>query len=207
MFSLIFLSLTRVSRARPGCFAFFAPKLFKRYERLLADYIAHPEYKDVKRPFANSVFPATTFNLGPKVETYMHYDYKNKTEGWISITALGRFDPKKGGHLILKELGLVIEFPPGSTILFPSAIIQHGNTPIQNGETRMSLTQFAAGGLFRYVDNGFRTEEYIKLHDPQGWREILRRRTSSWARAVQGYSNYLELSRDRHIAFYRENVD
>ena len=64
---------------------------------------------------------------------------------------LGDFDPTKGSHLVLWECKLVIEFPPGSTILIPSAIITHSNVPIQAGEKRYSVTQYATGVLFRWV--------------------------------------------------------
>jgi len=37
-------------------------------------------------------------------------------------TTYNPLDPKKGGHLILWDCGLVVEFPPGSTILIPSRI-------------------------------------------------------------------------------------
>ncbi|KAJ7697753.1 hypothetical protein B0H14DRAFT_3529203 [Mycena olivaceomarginata] len=56
--------------------------------------------------------------------------------------ALGDFDPDLGGHLILWDLRLVIRFPPGSTILLPSAIIRHSNTPIQAHEHRSSFVQY-----------------------------------------------------------------
>jgi len=51
-------------------------------------------------------------------------------------------------------LELVIQFPVGSTILVPLAIIKHPNTAIRKGEKRYSFTQYCAGGLFRWVDNG-----------------------------------------------------
>ena len=91
----------------------------------------------------------------------MHVDTGNKANGLCAITALGQFDPKRGGHLVLAQLGLVIEFPPGATILIPSATVAHGNTPIQEGETRQSVTQYAAGGLFRWVRFGFRNEKAL----------------------------------------------
>lgn len=49
----------------------------------------------------------------------------------------------------------MIEFPPGATILIPSATIRHSNTATHAGETRYSFTQYAAGGLFRWVDQDF----------------------------------------------------
>ncbi|KAJ7683505.1 hypothetical protein B0H14DRAFT_2422399, partial [Mycena olivaceomarginata] len=44
-------------------------------------------------------------------------------------------------------------------VFIPSAIIQHSNVPIRSHETRSSFTQYTAGGLFRWVRNGFRTNE------------------------------------------------
>lgn len=63
------------------------------------------------------------------------------------------------------DLKLVIEFPPGSTILIPSATIRHSNVAIQKGETRYSFTQYTSGGLFRWVEQGFQPEN---LH-MEGW--------------------------------------
>ena len=55
---------------------------------------------------------------------------------------------------MLWDLDLVIEFPPGSTILLPSAAIAHSNTSIGRRESRCSFTQFTAGGLFRWTTHG-----------------------------------------------------
>ncbi|KAJ7895608.1 hypothetical protein B0H14DRAFT_3426222 [Mycena olivaceomarginata] len=71
----------------------------------------------------------------------------------------GTFDPDAGGHLILWDLRLVIRFPPGSTVFIPSAIIRHSNVGILSHEMRSSFTQYTAGGLFRWVRNGFMMDE------------------------------------------------
>jgi hypothetical protein len=113
------------------------------------------------RNFQKSIFTACTFNLGPNTITLDHLDSANVAHGLCAITALGNYNPKLGGHIALFDLGLIIEFPPGSTILLPSAVFRHGNTPIQPGETRMSFTQYVAGGLFRYVKYGFRTAKKL----------------------------------------------
>ncbi|KAJ6479842.1 hypothetical protein C8R45DRAFT_933631 [Mycena sanguinolenta] len=47
----------------------------------------------------------------------------------------------------------------GSTILIPSAILRHSNIPVRSHETRFSFTQYTAGGLFRWIQNGFMTDE------------------------------------------------
>ncbi|KAJ6550301.1 hypothetical protein B0H19DRAFT_1074163 [Mycena capillaripes] len=54
---------------------------------------------------------------------------------------------------------LIIEFPPGCTILIPSAAIFHSNIPIAAHKRRYSFTQYTSGGLFRWVEHGFCTEE------------------------------------------------
>lgn len=136
-----------------GCFAFYAPKLYKDYEEKLRALLE--KYAHLKRPFDNSVFPACTFNCGARVVTLEHVDSTNVPYGLCAIFATGAYDPTLGGHLILFNLGLVIQFPPGSTILVPSGTIRHGNTAIQNHEKRQSFTQYCPGGLLRWVAYGF----------------------------------------------------
>jgi hypothetical protein len=75
---------------------------------------------------------------------------------------LGPYDHKKGGHLVLFDIDKIIEFPPGSHILIPSAVMRHANTAIQPDERRVGLTQYAAGALFRWVDNGFCKSKEVK---------------------------------------------
>ncbi|KAJ6485486.1 hypothetical protein DFH09DRAFT_1339760 [Mycena vulgaris] len=145
--------------------------------RLSDDFLRHPAFQRLAG-FANClfamfapvlfafyrVFAACTFNFGPHTITVLHLDFANLSWGWCAITALGNLDPDLGGHLILWDLKLVIRFPPGSTILIPSAIIRHSNVPVGAGEERFSFTQYTAGGLFRWIRNGFQTDEAWEKH-------------------------------------------
>ena len=109
------------------------------------------------------MFPAATYNLGPRTVCLPHVDFANLPFGYCAITAIGDYDHTKGGHIVLWECKLIIEFPPGATILIPSAIVTHFNMGIEEKETRGSFTQYAAGGLFRFVDNTFMTlDRYMK---------------------------------------------
>ncbi|KAJ7805123.1 hypothetical protein B0H14DRAFT_3485412 [Mycena olivaceomarginata] len=138
-------------------FSLYAPKLYSLYERTRK---ALEQWRpNLRWTFENTVFAAITFNFGPRAFTRRHLDFANLSWGWCSITPLGSFDSDFGGHLILWDLRLVIRFPAGSTVFIPSAIIQHSNVPIRSHETRSSFTQYTAGGLFRWVRNGFRTNE------------------------------------------------
>jgi len=136
-----------------GVLATWAPDLHAYYADTLD--ALHTHNPSLKRIFPTSIFAATTYNFGPRTVCFKHTDFANLPFGMCAVTAFGDFDPKKGGHLILWECGLVIEFPPGSTILLPSATISHSNVTIGRNERRYSFTQYTAGGLFRWVENGF----------------------------------------------------
>lgn len=139
-----------------GCLLAWAPKLHQHYAEHLQAIITNDPELDLN--FDNSVFACATVNLGPRTVCFRHTDRMNLPYGWCAITPFGNFDHTKGGHLILWELRLVIEFPPGSTILLPSACISHSNVDIDQSETRFSFTQYTAGSLFRWADHGLRLE-------------------------------------------------
>ncbi|KAJ7704645.1 hypothetical protein B0H14DRAFT_2193943, partial [Mycena olivaceomarginata] len=109
-----------------------------------------------------------------------HRDVQNVPFGLCAVQALGDFDATKGGHLVLWELKLVIEFPSGALILLPSATISHSNVPVQKGDTRVSFTQFTAGGLMRYVDNGCCSSEELRAQDPERFERLAAERDGRW---------------------------
>lgn len=134
----------------------------------------------LRRNFDRSIFTSAAFNFGPNAWTYKHRDSLNCPFGWCSIQALGCFDPQKGGHLILWDLHLVIEFPAGALVLIPSATLMHSNIPVQPGDCRASFTQYCSGGLFRYVDNGFRTEAQLAAEDPAEYERMCLLKRTRW---------------------------
>ncbi|KAH7878391.1 uncharacterized protein C8R40DRAFT_1030615, partial [Lentinula edodes] len=146
-------SIRRISGFTNVLFNAFCHKNYVEYND------AHNELRQ-KQPELQSTFPKTsfaavTFNLGPQSYSPPHMDPDNRASGWCIDTAMGPFDPDKGGHLVFWDLGLVIRFPPGSSILFPSALITHSTIPIQPQETRYAMVQYSSGGIFRWRDNGF----------------------------------------------------
>ncbi|KAF7336319.1 hypothetical protein MVEN_02180300 [Mycena venus] len=148
----------------------FATGLFDFYIVYMGAF--YKRHRKLHRPFLNGIFSACTFNLGPRMCALGHRDHQNLAFGWCAITALGVFDYKKGGHLILWDCKLVIEFPPGCTILIPSAAIYQSNIPVSLFETRHSFTQYTAGGLFHWVDRDFKMEEeYWETLDAAGQQE------------------------------------
>ncbi|KAF8961280.1 hypothetical protein BDZ97DRAFT_1760018 [Flammula alnicola] len=134
----------------------------------------------LRRNFPNSVYFCAAFNFGPDVWTFKHRDIMDLPIAWCTIQAGGSFDPKKGGHFIIWELKLVIEFPPGSLILISSATFTHSNIPVAEGDWRVPFTQFAPGGLFRYVEYGYRTKKVLIEEDPALYEEVCRLRSTRW---------------------------
>lgn len=160
--------------------ATWAPNLYVYYVEHLGALHAH--YPGLRHIFTSSIFSASTYNLGPRTVCCRHTDFANLPFGWCSVTALGSFDPKKGGHLMLWECGLVIEFPPGATILLPSAIISHCNTAIAENESCYSFSQYTARGLFRWVDNSFRmTANYRASLSPSELKDLDDHNSNRWS--------------------------
>ena len=104
-----------------ACFLLYPPRLYVYYEKVTSGLLDHDN--SLKKMFDNCIFAAATFNVGPNVCTYVHTDHLNFAVGWCAVMALGTFGHEKGGHLVIWDLGLVIEFPPGSLIFIPSAIL------------------------------------------------------------------------------------
>lgn len=179
--------------------AFYYPKLYREYaENMVA---LCEKYPDLKTIYPGAVFAATSTNFGPNAVSCEHVDFGNKANGVCPIFSFGNFDHTRGGHLILRQFKLVVEFPPGALILLPSAALTHGNTPIDvgAGEFRVSFTLYTAGGLFRWVRYGFQKEELLKDDDAK-WAEELAARKTRWKLAVNSFSRIDQLHEDRIAA-------
>ncbi|KAG6818654.1 hypothetical protein H0H93_003147 [Arthromyces matolae] len=152
--------------------------------------------RKLRRPYDQSVgvFPCRSFNLGEQSVSYPHKDDANLAQSWCSITPLGLFDATRGGQLILWDLGLVVDFPSGSTILIPSALILHSNAPISLHETRYAIVQYAAAGLFRWVENGFMSEAtWLARATKKQIQERLDSQKNRWAEAAKMFTRLPEL--------------
>ncbi|KAJ7104591.1 hypothetical protein C8R43DRAFT_1092225 [Mycena crocata] len=153
-------------------FAMWAPLLFEFYQLHMSLLSAWKP--SMRLNFVGSVFAACTFNFGPRAITAPHLDF---------ATLPG------AGHLILWDLRLVIRFPPGSTILLPSALIRHSNVAIWAHERRCSFTQYTAGGLFRWVRNGFKTDEmFEKTASPEELAAREAECTGRWEEGLRMFS-------------------
>ncbi len=145
------------------------------------------------RNFPGSVFAAAAFNFGGDIWTFKHRDFLNWAFGWCAITALGRFNPTRSAQLILWELKLVINFPHGATILVPSAVVTHSNTPVAEGDVRTSFTQYTAGAIFRWVGNGCRTEDKLKKEGPERYTKMQEEKDTAYLRRLNNFSTVDEL--------------
>jgi len=182
---------------------------FETYAKRIHDYVketmellrAHSdsstgEANPLRRPYdANvGVFPCRSFNLGEQSISFPHTDDGNLAHSWCSITPLSQFNPKTGGHLVLWDFGLIIEFPPGTTILIPSAFLRHSNTSIHEGESQYSVIQYAAGDLFRWVYHRFKTEDDWKVTaSPEDLKAHTVDQENRWKEAVVMFTTMREL--------------
>lgn len=138
-------------------------------------------------PSPHLPFPALTINAGRVTICYPHRDSPNDAAGICLDWILGAFDARSSGQLVLHEPRKILALEPGRAVLFPSAIITHETIPISEGEWRSGVTGYAAGGLWRYMAQGFVTRaiweataaaEEWRVHDAQGsdrWDSKVRR--------------------------------
>ncbi|KAF9440288.1 hypothetical protein P691DRAFT_793758 [Macrolepiota fuliginosa MF-IS2] len=150
-------------------FNLWSPNLYRYYKEQMDKIFAHAGHP-------KSIFACTSTNLPPNACMVPHF------------LALGNFDPAQGGHLVLHNLRLVIEFPPSSTILLPSATLEHSNTPVHAHEARASITHYSSGGIFRHADNSFRTEVAFEEQDPEGFAEMMRQKGDRWKKGLALFS-------------------
>ncbi|KJA23029.1 hypothetical protein HYPSUDRAFT_201823 [Hypholoma sublateritium FD-334 SS-4] len=168
-------SLKQMALFANTAFATWAPNLYHYYKEHTDSL--YSEMPWLRRIFGGkSVFTCAAFNFRPRVCTKSHHNQLNLAFGWHAIQAIGRFDPRYGGHLVIDKIKKIIEFPAGSLILIPSATLTHCNVPVRKHEICMSFTQYCAGGIFRYVNNGFRTKEVLHAEDPIAHQEMLEKK-------------------------------
>ncbi|KAJ3926595.1 MAG: hypothetical protein NXY57DRAFT_966365 [Lentinula lateritia] len=155
-----------------GVFKTWAPKLYaycsSQFDRLLSSD------SSLVQLFDNSVLASTAFNFGPRTVCLPHIDFGNLPFLWCWIWSLGLYSWKKGGHLILWDLEIVVEFPPGSLAAIPSG--------------------YTSGGNFRWVDHGFQSEEAYKasLSAAEAREEKLRKK-HRWEMGLSLFSTLDEL--------------
>ncbi|KAJ7701599.1 hypothetical protein B0H16DRAFT_1348124 [Mycena metata] len=121
------------------------------------EFLQH--HPDALYPCDSTVFSAITFELGgPHCRGFGGSADRHQAETWSVLHALGDYSSLHGGHIILWDLGLVVCFPPGSSILIPTGIIRYSFVRVRPGETRYSVIQHTGGGIARWFSNGKRTD-------------------------------------------------
>jgi hypothetical protein len=159
----------------------------------------------LRKPYGTKVgvFPCFSFNVGKWSFTTPHMDDRNLAHSWCSVTALDHFNPNLGGHFVLWDFGLVVRFPPSSTIMIPSALFLHSNASIQQGERRYSIVQYAAGSLFRWAESGFMMEgdwhRQAAGRAPQNHQE---EQGSHWAGGMEMFTGFEELRKQGEGHFF-----
>ncbi|KAJ7449703.1 hypothetical protein B0H11DRAFT_1743498 [Mycena galericulata] len=191
----------RIAGFQSSAFAYWAPKVYEDYAESLKQLFE--KYPGLEHNFENSIFPAATFNCSPDSISFMHTDYNNLPSGWCGITAGGQFNAEESALLYIKQFKVMVEFPSGASGFILSGSVDHGNTPLAAGETRYSMTQYCAGGLFRWVKYGFKSAKALLA---QTGGKVLREAYdgvpgSRWQSALDLFSKLDEIAIDRQKVF------
>lgn len=187
------LAVNRLATFASSAFQRWAPNLFGYYKGHMD--ALHSNDPSLGRNFPNSVFPCAAFNVSRRSWSFRHRDSANLPYGWCAISALAKkgFRPHLGAQIVLWNLQLIVEFPHAATILIPSATIEHSNLPPADGDERLSFTQFAAGALFRYVDNGFVNDKQLFNRNRAEFRRLDALKSTRWEMGLGLYSKLEDL--------------
>jgi hypothetical protein len=79
-------------------------------------------------------------------------------------TLLGHFDDTKGGHPVLLDFRVLVQFPAGSVVHILSSPMRHANTPVAEGKFRISVIQYMSDSLSRFMDAGYKCVKNLPKH-------------------------------------------
>ncbi|THU92560.1 hypothetical protein K435DRAFT_758143 [Dendrothele bispora CBS 962.96] len=184
----------RLSGFANSIFATWAPRLYSYYSTCQKKLLESDP--SLKPPFPNSIWSTATFDFGPQTICFPRVGDSNLPFEWCAIWALGDYDPKQSAHLILWDLRLVIEFPPGSLVFIPSGILVRSNVSIRQHEKRYSFTQYTPGSLFRWVDDQGcqeQTEHGVSQTDAQVQEEEAEKAKKRWTTGLELLPTFSEL--------------
>ncbi|KAJ7015887.1 hypothetical protein C8F04DRAFT_1204826 [Mycena alexandri] len=141
--------------------------------------------------FRNSIFPAITLNCGDAV-SFEHCDMLNCVHGLCPVTSGGDFDHVLSGHLYLRQLRLIIQFPSGATILIPSAAsttATHRSSPTKLATPSHSMLRVSAKTLLAQPGGQEVKDAFDSVPG------------SRWKWGLNLFSKYDKLETDRVAAF------
>ncbi|KAJ7661510.1 hypothetical protein DFH06DRAFT_988371, partial [Mycena polygramma] len=147
------------------------------------------DHPDAIYPSSSSVFSAVTFEFGgPHRQAPGGVPDRYEAGSWAILTALGKYGYMHGGHIILWDLGLVVSFPPGATILLPPSIIRYSFVKVRAGEHRYAVLQWAGAGIFRWYTNGKRSDLEFAVNSTRLQHEAREtRRRDAHAAALESF--------------------
>lgn len=88
---------------------------------------------------------------------------------------------------------MVVEFPSGSTVLIPGATVTHSHVPVEKDETRVSFMQHTPGEIFKWLDNGGRTDQELQREDPFEYVRMYELREGRWEEGLERFSTLEQL--------------
>jgi hypothetical protein len=186
-----FLFHMRIEKTFKGVFKHWFGELHLHYKDCQEAYLeASPS---LVPPSTKGVFAAMTLNIGPCTITLPHRDSSNFASGVCVVIALGSFDHKLGGHLVLHEPGVLFELASGEGVIFGSSCITHENIPIAKGERRRSITFYSAGCLFSYQDMGYKNMTDLRRTSPREAADWLKLGTARWQSGWAWFSKFSSL--------------
>ncbi|KAJ7511251.1 hypothetical protein B0H11DRAFT_2215090 [Mycena galericulata] len=165
--NIVVLAALRNSRAIQDITSFqnailegVAPRLWSDNQRVIDAVVTHD--CELRVPFdlgnGHGQYQPTAFS-----EVEYRFDIPDSTPrrdmgdhppAFRAITAVGQY-PYTEGALILWTHRVVVNFPPGSTFIFPAALVRYSFAAVEKPGWQMLISQSCSAGLHGYVGNHF----------------------------------------------------
>jgi hypothetical protein len=95
-----------------------------------------------------------------------------------AVTSLGTYDHRKGGHMMFPDDDVMMEMPPGMTVLFPAGTKSYNFAAVRKHKQQYLFHQFCSAGVLRWVEKGGRSDKLFDdeavLEDQDAWDEMCR---------------------------------
>ncbi|KAJ7075702.1 hypothetical protein B0H15DRAFT_956200 [Mycena belliarum] len=164
-----------VVRFQSQAYQHFFPDMFTESQDTIEDVRWHD--RSLHLPFdrtASLLEPAFTsveYRFGAALSPPRSDDLA-AVNGMTALTVVGDHDTRFGGDIIFLGAKVYAPFPPGATFVFPAWWMPYSFTRVDPDEHLYVITQRMDAGIYRYAENGMRSEHEFERYATDEERRI-----------------------------------
>ncbi|KAJ6454920.1 hypothetical protein C8R47DRAFT_1082910 [Mycena vitilis] len=137
----------------------FAPRLWNETREVIDAVTANdcslhlPMHQTNEGPYQPTAFSEIQYRFSVP-DSVPRRELNDEPFAFRAVTAVGQYGVSEG-QLTLWNERVIVEFPPGSTFVFPATLVRYSFTTVEKPGWQMLITQSCAVGLRNHVASGF----------------------------------------------------